>query len=63
MAWCPQATYQVVDQVIQQGFIMRTPRGRMATRKAYQHCGLKPPQPAREALELFDDAPGADPSP
>jgi Holliday junction DNA helicase RuvB len=29
--------------LIQQGFIMRTPRGRMATRNAYLHCGLKPP--------------------
>lgn len=28
--------------LIQQGFIMRTPRGRMATRNAYQHFGLKP---------------------
>lgn len=27
--------------LIQQGFIMRTPRGRMATRHAYQHFGLK----------------------
>ncbi|MAR91233.1 MAG: Holliday junction branch migration DNA helicase RuvB [Pseudomonadota bacterium] len=29
--------------LIQQGFIMRTPRGRIATRFAYQHFGLKPP--------------------
>jgi Holliday junction DNA helicase RuvB len=28
--------------LIQQGFIMRTPRGRMATRNAYQHFGLQP---------------------
>ena len=27
--------------LIQQGFIMRTPRGRMATRNAYQHFGLQ----------------------
>ena len=41
--------------LIQQGFIMRTPRGRMATRHAYLHCGLKPPasQSATDALELF----------
>jgi holliday junction DNA helicase RuvB len=41
--------------LIQQGFIMRTPRGRMATRTAYLHCGLKPPasQSATDALELF----------
>jgi Holliday junction DNA helicase RuvB len=49
--------------LIQQGFIMRTPRGRMATRKAYLHCGLRPPQQAREPLELFDDAADSDPSP
>jgi Holliday junction DNA helicase RuvB len=48
--------------LIQQGFIMRTPRGRMATRKAYLHCGLRPPQQASEPLELLDDEAGADPS-
>jgi Holliday junction DNA helicase RuvB len=38
--------------LIQQGFIMRTPRGRVATRSAYLHLGLKPPQamPAHEDL-------------
>ena len=41
--------------LIQQGFIMRTPRGRVATRNAWLHCGLKPPsQSFPEALELFD---------
>jgi len=30
--------------LIQQGFIMRTPRGRMATRNAYLHFGLTMPQ-------------------
>lgn len=29
--------------LIQQGFIIRTPRGRIATRQAYLHFGLKPP--------------------
>ena len=29
--------------LIQQGFLMRTPRGRMATRHAWQYFGLKPP--------------------
>lgn len=28
--------------LIQQGFIMRTPRGRIATERAYQYLGLKP---------------------
>jgi Holliday junction DNA helicase RuvB len=32
--------------LIQQGFIMRTPRGRVATRSAYLHLGLKPPKSA-----------------
>jgi len=40
--------------LIQQGFIMRTPRGRMATRNAWLHCGLKPPAQANSAaLDLF----------
>jgi len=30
--------------LIQQGYLMRTPRGRMATQTAYQHFGLRPPQ-------------------
>jgi holliday junction DNA helicase RuvB len=38
--------------LIQQGFIMRTPRGRMATRSAYLHLGLKPLQPA--SGDLFE---------
>jgi len=41
--------------LIQQGFVMRTPRGRMATRSAWQHFGLQPPErPA--AADLFDPA-------
>lgn len=31
--------------LIQQGFVMRTPRGRVATASAYRHFGLTPPQP------------------
>ena len=30
--------------LIQQGFMMRTPRGRIATRRAYLHFGLKEPE-------------------
>ena len=37
--------------LIQQGFLVRTARGRMATAKAYRHLGLI--APAREAGELF----------
>jgi Holliday junction DNA helicase RuvB len=44
--------------LIQQGFIMRTPRGRMATRNAYLHCGLKPPAAPAAPLELFTDDTG-----
>jgi Holliday junction DNA helicase RuvB len=40
--------------LIQQGFVMRTARGRVATRTAYQHFGLKVPErAARATLELF----------
>jgi Holliday junction DNA helicase RuvB len=39
--------------LIQQGFIMRTPRGRMATRTAYLHFGLKPPAAvAQQEIDL-----------
>jgi Holliday junction DNA helicase RuvB len=39
--------------LIQQGFIMRTPRGRVATRSAYLHLGLKPPKAMPTNEELF----------
>ena len=42
--------------LIQQGFMMRTARGRMATRAAYAHFGLKSPDPERVgSLPLFGD--------
>jgi Holliday junction DNA helicase RuvB len=41
--------------LIQQGFMMRTPRGRVATRNAYMHFGLTPPlRDASPELPLFD---------
>jgi len=41
--------------LIQQGFMMRTARGRVATRNAYLHFGLTPPQrDASPELPLFD---------
>jgi Holliday junction DNA helicase RuvB len=44
----------VEPYLIQQGYIMRTQRGRVATRTAYLHCGLKPPLSlAVEPLELL----------
>ncbi|MDE2137159.1 MAG: Holliday junction branch migration DNA helicase RuvB [Gammaproteobacteria bacterium] len=41
--------------LIQQGFLMRTARGRMVTRLTYQHFGLKPPERAMANLQLFED--------
>jgi len=42
--------------LIQQGFVMRTARGRMATRNAYLHFGLTPPaQQQSPELPLFDN--------
>ncbi len=42
--------------LIQQGFIMRTTRGRLATRHAYQHFGLTPParEESSQVQEMFD---------
>ena len=39
--------------LIQQGFIMRTPRGRVATKTAYLHLGLQPPRSVGVNEELF----------
>jgi len=39
--------------LIQQGFLMRTARGRMATSQAYTHFGLTPPPPPPGSLGLF----------
>jgi Holliday junction DNA helicase RuvB len=44
--------------LLQQGFIQRTPRGRMATARAYAHLGLAAPasvSQAPPATDLFDD--------
>jgi Holliday junction DNA helicase RuvB len=40
--------------LIQQGFLMRTARGRMATRNAYLHFGLKVPERTQGSLSLFE---------
>ena len=40
--------------LIQQGFLMRTARGRMATRNAYLHFGLKVPERAGGTMPLFE---------
>jgi Holliday junction DNA helicase RuvB len=41
--------------LIQQGYLMRTPRGRVATQLAYQHFGLPTPSSMASA-SLWDDA-------
>ena len=38
--------------LIQQGFLQRTPRGRIATLAAYRHLGVAPP---KQAGQLFDE--------
>lgn len=43
--------------LIQQGFLVRTARGRMASQKAYRHLGLKP---RPNANDLFVESPGTD---
>jgi len=45
--------------LIQEGFLMRTPRGRVATSRAYLKCGFEPPhrdgvQEDKEQLDLVD---------
>lgn len=44
--------------LLQQGFLGRTPRGRVATKKAYEHLGYKAKSPPASQLpqtELFED--------
>jgi Holliday junction DNA helicase RuvB len=46
--------------LIQQGFLVRTARGRMATAKAYRHFGLSPPRRADAPVaDLFDAGGGS----
>ena len=40
--------------LVRQGFLMRTPRGRVATPSAYAHLGIQPPPGAILAPGLFD---------
>ncbi|HLT18908.1 MAG TPA: Holliday junction branch migration DNA helicase RuvB [Thermomicrobiales bacterium] len=42
--------------LIQLGFLQRTPRGRVVTRRAYEHLGLQPPEvePGSQQAPLFD---------
>ncbi|HZZ36969.1 MAG TPA: Holliday junction branch migration DNA helicase RuvB [Caulobacteraceae bacterium] len=41
--------------LLQQGFIQRTPRGRLACAKAYLHLGLTPPAQPKTQPSLFED--------
>jgi Holliday junction DNA helicase RuvB len=43
--------------LIQQGFLVRTARGRMATRTAYEHFGRTPPERLAGPLPLFEELP------
>ncbi|MDE2257336.1 MAG: Holliday junction branch migration DNA helicase RuvB, partial [Xanthomonadaceae bacterium] len=45
--------------LIQQGFLMLTARGRVATNKAYRHLGLKAPKRS-PAEDLFDAEKGSE---
>jgi holliday junction DNA helicase RuvB len=40
--------------LVREGFMMRTPRGRVATPRAWEHLGLRPPQTASAAPEVPD---------
>lgn len=47
----PDTIEDVIEPyLIQQGYIQRTPRGRLATSAAWQHMGLTPPQPEAQLL-------------
>lgn len=39
--------------LIQEGFMSRTPRGRVATRRAYQHFSIMPPMKDADLFEVF----------
>jgi Holliday junction DNA helicase RuvB len=39
--------------LIQQGYLQRTPRGRIATLAAYRHLGVAPPSGRADSPDLF----------
>ena len=41
--------------LIQQGYLQRTPRGRIATLAAYRHLGVAPPTSARRAVRRLPE--------
>ena len=34
----------IINYLMQQGLLVRTPKGRMATARAWEHIGLTPPE-------------------
>ena len=40
--------------LIQRGFLLRTPRGRIASFQAYEHFGMEAPAGVKETLSLFE---------
>jgi len=52
----PDTIEDVIEPyLIQQGYLQRTPRGRIATLAAWRHLGLKPPAAAGDAMgQLFN---------
>ena len=42
--------------LIQLGFLQRTPRGRVATIRAYRHLGVAPPRGEPAQPGLFDES-------
>ena len=48
--------------LIQQGYLVRTARGRMVTHRAYTHLGLKPPRKPVDP-DLFEPGPGTGSAP
>jgi Holliday junction DNA helicase RuvB len=56
MAESRDAVEDVIEPyLLQQGFVLRTPRGRVAGAKAYAHLGLAPPAPRAVQTGLFED--------
>ena len=58
--------YVIEPFLVQEGFVMRTPRGRVATEAAYRHLGLVPSRGSADGqlklgLDGFDHATGEEP--
>jgi len=51
---CDSIEETIEPYLLQQGFIQRTPRGRMLTAQAFQHLGMKTPNKKFEDEELFN---------